>query len=225
MEQNDSKNRTDFFTEIGIALRRDGYDTSIPDNGLLPVLVDRLPLCRISETGSVRYRDADIGSVEREDALHEVTQTAETVSEYMKLMDAAPLLKAQGLDKTYRLLADFNGVVLAGHATRYGVQFVTWDWDYEKTGVTQGHYMSNNYTAAKQDFAVRSGLIRRGQLFSPEQLTELSRCVQAVLDDQNELTCDQETLLRETQEQIETLVPNLQQRMAQEQSAFSQPTM
>ena len=225
MEQNDSKNRTDFFTEIGIALRRDGYDTSIPDNGLLPVLVDRLPLCRISETGSVRYRDADIGSLEREDALHEVTQTAETVSEYMKLMDAAPLLKAQGLDETYRLLADFNGVVLAGHATRYGVQFVTWDWDYEKTGVTQGHYMSNNYTAAKQDFAVRSGLIRRGQLFSPEQLTELSRCVQAVLDDQNELTCDQETLLRETQEQIETLVPNLQQRMAQEQSAFSQPTM
>jgi hypothetical protein len=225
MEQIDSKNRTDFFTEIGIALRRDGYDTSIPDNGLLPVLVDRLPLCRISETGSVRYRDADIGSVEREDALHEVTQTAETVSEYMKLMDAAPLLKAQGLDETYRLLADFNGVVLAGHATRYGVQFVTWDWDYEKTGVTQGHYMSNNYTAAKQDFAVRSGLIRRGQLFSPEQLTELSRCVQAVLDDQNELTCDQETLLRETQEQIETLVPNLQQRMAQEQSAFSQPTM
>ncbi|WP_326974734.1 hypothetical protein [Caproicibacter sp. BJN0012] len=225
MEQNDSKNRTDFFTEIGIALRRDGYDTSVPDNGLLPVLVDRLPLCRISETGSVRYRDADIGSVERKDALHEVTQTAETVSEYMKLMDAAPLLKAQGLDETYRLLADFNGVVLAGHATRYGVQFVTWDWDYEKTGVTQGHYMSNNYTAAKQDFAVRSGLIRRGQLFSPEQLTELSRCVQAVLDDQNELTCDQETLLRETQEQIETLVPNLQQRMAQEQSAFSQPTM
>lgn len=225
MKQNDSKNRTDFFTEIGIALRRDGYDTSVPDNGLLPVLVDRLPLCRISETGSVRYRDADIGSMEREVALHEVTQTAETVSEYMKLMDAAPLLKAQGLDETYRLLADFNGVVLAGHATRYGVQFVTWDWDYEKTGVTQGHYMSNNYTAAKQDFAVRSGLIRRGQLFSPEQLTELSRCVQAVLDDQNELTCDQETLLRETQEQIETLVPNLQQRMAQEQSAFSQPTM
>jgi hypothetical protein len=91
--------------------------------------------------------------------------------------------------------------------------------------VTQGHYMSNNYTAAKQDFAVRSGLIRREQLFSPEQLTELSRCVQAVLDDQNELTCDQEALLRETQEQIETLIPNLQQRMAQEQSAFSQPTM
>ena len=140
-------------------------------------------------------------------------------------MDTAPILQADGLDENCQLLADFSGVVLAGHATRYGVQFVTWDWDYEKTGVTQGHYMSDNYTAAKQDFAVRSGLIRREQLFSPEQLTELSRCVQAVLDDQNKLTCDQEALLRETQEQIETLVPNLEQRMAQEQSAFSQPTM
>jgi hypothetical protein len=138
MEQNNLKKGAGFLSEIGIVLRRDGYDTSVPDNGLLPVLVDRLPLCRISETGSVRYRDADIGSVEREDALHEVTQTAETVSEYMKLMDAAPLLKAQGLDETYRLLADFNGVVLAGHPSRLGVQFVTWDWDYERTGVSQG---------------------------------------------------------------------------------------
>ena len=134
MEQNNLEKSAGFLSEIGIVLRRDGYDTSVPDNGLLPILADGLPLCRISETGSVRYRDADIGSLEREDALHEVTQTAETVSEYMKLMDAAPLLKAQGLDETYRLLADFNGVVLAGHSSRLGVQFVTWDWDYVSTG-------------------------------------------------------------------------------------------
>lgn len=130
MEQNDSKNRTDFFTEIGIALRRDGYDTSIPDNGLLPVLVDRLPLCRISETGSVRYRKIDLGSAEREDSLHQVTYIAQTVAEYMRLIDAASLLKVDGPDEDYKLLADFNGIVLAGHANRYSVQFVTWGWDY-----------------------------------------------------------------------------------------------
>ena len=115
MEQNNLKEDTGFLSEVGIVLRRGGYDTSVPDNGLLPVSTNGLPLCRISETGSVRYRDADIGSMEREVALHEVTQTAETVAEYMKLMNAAPLLKAQGLDEEYRLLADFNGVVLAGH--------------------------------------------------------------------------------------------------------------
>ena len=82
----------------------------------------------------------------------------------MQLMYAAPLLKAQGLDEEYRSLADFNGVVLAGHPSRLGVQFVTWDWDYGRTGVSQGHYMSNNYEAAKKDFAVRSGLVREQQI-------------------------------------------------------------
>ena len=229
MKQNDSKNRTDFFAEIGIALRRGGYDTSIPDNGLLPVSADGLPLCRITETGSVRYRDADIGSVEREDALQEVTQTAETVAEYMKLMNAAPLLTAQGLDEEYRLLADFNGVVLAGHPSRLGVQFVTWDWDYERTGVSQGHYMSNHYEAAKKDFAVRSGLVREQQLFSPEHLTEIYRCVQDTLDHPYNLTYDREECLDKIQEQITDLVPDLQQRIAQaqpqEESAFTEPTM
>ena len=229
MEQNNLEKSAGFLSEIGIVLRRDGYDTSVPDNGLLPVSADGLPLCRISETGSVRYRDADIGSVEREDALHEVTQTAETVSEYMKLMDAAPLLKAQGLDETYRLLADFNGVVLAGHSSRLGVQFVTWDWDYDRTGVSQGHYMSNHYEAAKKDFAVRSGLVWKQQLFSPEHLTEIYRCVQDTLVHLYNLTYDREKCLGKIQEQITNLVPDLQQRIAQaqpqEESAFTEPTM
>ena len=229
MEQNNLKEDPSFLSEVGIVLRQDGYETSAPDNGLLPVSADGIPLCRISETGSVRYRDADIGSVEREDALHEVTQTAETVAEYMKLMNAAPLLKAQGLDEEYRLLADFNGVVLAGHPSRLGVQFVTWDWDYERTGVSQGHYMSNHYEAAKKDFAVRSGLVREQQLFSPEHLTEIYRCVQDTLDHPYNLTYDREKCLGKIQEQITDLVPDLQQRIAQaqpqEESAFTEPTM
>ena len=229
MEQNNLKKRAGFFSEVGIALRREGYDTSSPDNGLLPVSADGLPLCRISEIGSVRYRDADIGSAERENALHEVTKTAETVAEYTKLMNAAPLLKTQGLDEEYRLLADFNGVVLAGHPSRLGVQFVTWDWDYERTGVSQGHYMSNHYEAAKKDFAVRSGLVREQQLFSPEHLTEIYRCVQDTLDHPYNLTYDREKCLGKIQEQITNLVPDLQQRIAQaqplEKSAFTEPTM
>jgi len=229
MEQNNLKKGAGFLSEIGIVLRRDGYDTSVPDNGLLPVSTNGLPLCRISETGSVRYRDADIGSMEREVALHEVTQTAETVAEYMKLMNAAPLLKAQGLDEEYRLLADFNGVVLAGHPSRLGVQFVTWDWDYERTGVSQGHYMSNHYEAAKKDFAVRSGLVWEQQLFSPEHLTEIYRCVQDTLDHPYNLTYDREKCLGKIQEQITNLVPDLQQRIAQaqpqEKSAFTEPTI
>ncbi len=66
----------------------------------------------------------------------------------MTAMEAAPQLKASGLDGDYRNLADFGGTVLAGASSKYGVQFVTWDWDYDRTGVVHGHYFMENYDAA-----------------------------------------------------------------------------
>lgn len=81
-------------------------------------------------------------------------------------MNAAPFLTASGLEGDFRLLAEFNGTVLAGHPTRHGVQFVTWQRDHDGSGLCYGHYFSpQDYAAAKQDFDVRSGLVRRGALF------------------------------------------------------------
>ena len=60
-------------------------------------------------------------------------------------MENTPPLPAKGLEGDYRLLADFNGTVLAGHPTGQGVEFVTWEWDYSHTGMWQGHYYGNNY--------------------------------------------------------------------------------
>ena len=54
-------------------------------------------------------------------------------------METAPQLKASGLDGDYRILADFGGTVLAGTPSKYGVQFVTWDWDYGYVVETE-HY-------------------------------------------------------------------------------------
>ena len=53
--------------------------------------------------------------------------------EYMTAMEAALQLKASGLDGDHRILADFGGTVLAGNPSKYSVQFVTWDWNYDRT--------------------------------------------------------------------------------------------
>ena len=222
MEHDNFKNGAGYFSEISIALRRAGYGIPATEDGLLTVSMDGLPLCQISDNGSVRYRDADIGSAEREDALHQVTQEVETVSEYMRLMEEAPLIKAQGVDEDYKQLADFNGVVLAGHPSRYGVQFVTWDWDYGRTGVSQGHYMSNNYEAAKKDFSVRSGLIQKRQLFSAEQHTEIYRCASNELDNNFNLTYEQEKSIDNIRMQIRSLVPDLDERLKSSQTISPQ---
>ena len=129
--------RKQYFEELHIALTREGF-TSQPEQGeLLPVEWDGLPLCRITADGGVRYWQEDVATPERERACERATDLACTVREYMTLLEQAPPLQAQSLTGDYRLLADFNGAVLAAHPTRLGVQFVTWDWSFDRTGLNR----------------------------------------------------------------------------------------
>ena len=96
--------------------------------------------------------------------------TAKMTSEYMAILETAPRLKASGLDGDYRILADFGDAVLAGHPTERGVQFVTWEWDFDREGVHHGHYFQDDYDAAKRDFTVRGRACSKRRLFEPEQL-------------------------------------------------------
>ena len=194
--------RKQYFAELHIALTREGF-TSQPKQGeLLPVEWGGLPLCRITADGGVRYWQEDVATPERKRACERATDLACTVREYMTLLEQAPPLQAQSLTDDYRLLADFNGAVLAAHPTRLGVQFVTWDWSFDHTGLNQGNYFQENYVGAKQDFAIRAGLISKQQIFNQEQLVEIYRCCSDTLDAGFDLTAEQEKCIRGVQEQI-----------------------
>ena len=194
--------RKQYFEELHIALTREGF-TSQPKQGeLLPVEWGGLPLCRITADGGVRYWQEDVATPERKRACERATDLACTVREYMTLLEQAPTLQAQSLTDDYRLLADFNGAVLAAHPTRLGVQFVTWDWSFDHTGLNQGNYFQENYVGAKQDFAIRAGLISKQQIFNQEQLVEIYRCCSDTLDAGFDLTAEQEKCIRGVQEQI-----------------------
>ena len=123
-----------YLEEISISLHRAGFETKPPEDCQLPILWNDAPLCRITGKGSVFYRRADADTPQAEDALYRVEDIAAKTLEYMTAMEAAPQLKASGLDEDYRILADFGGTVLAGAPSKYGVQFVTWDWDYHTLG-------------------------------------------------------------------------------------------
>ena len=99
-----------------------------------------------------------------------------------------------------------------------GYQFVTWIWDYNRQGISHGHYYEGNYQAAKQDFAVRSGLISRAQLFSPEQLAELYRATDFLLEEGPEPDEKQVRALQDARTKIEYTVPDLQSRLEQAQN-------
>ena len=149
--------------------------------------------------------------------------TAKMTSEYMAILETAPRLKASGLHGDYRVLADYGDAVLAGHPTERGVQFVTWEWDFDRKGVHHGQYFQQDYDAAKRDFTVRSGLVPKDALFEPEQLAQIYRALAFVREQDETLLCGRDQELEELMEQVGGLLPpNVpRQRDAPEQSGMT----
>ena len=212
-----------FLEETAIRLRQNGFTVEPIEDYHLPVCWEKGRLCRITGKGSVFYRREDVDTPQAEDALYRVEDIAAKTLEYMTAMEAAPQLKASGLDGDYRVLADFSSAVLAGHPTERGVQFVTWEWDFDREGVHHGHYFQDDYDAAKRDFTVRGGLVQKDALFEPEQLAEIYRALSFVREQDETLSFGRDQELKELMEQVGGLLPAdaPRQRDAPDQSGMT----
>ena len=205
-EENTSQKER-FLQEVEQKLLRKELDTRLLEDGLIRVKWNGQPLCSVDRDGIVRFRPADITGSEIDRKLRTVTQVAAQVKEYMQIFDRAPALKAVGLDDTYKVLADFGDAVLAGQLGKKGAKFVSWEWDFDRQGVHSGHYFMENYEAAKQDFAVRAGLVESQRLFSDEQLAVIRNACEFALEADATLSYAEEKQLHSVQEQIELLLP------------------
>lgn len=167
----------DFFAELARCLQKKEIDSVIQKDRRLEVILHGQPALFVTPRNEVFLLPEMSGSEEANDLYHEVAQAADEVFSYVEAVQTAPLLHVSGLSEEFHQLADFGGAVMAGRqrGNGFGYQFVTWIWDYGRTGLSHGHYYEGDYNAAKQDFAVRSGLISKAQLFSEEELTELYR--------------------------------------------------
>ena len=209
--------QTKYLEEAGQRLRRQSFTFCSEYAGLLSIEKDAHQFCRINLHGGVIYDPDHVRRNGLEGALEQVRRIADETLAYMRQMEQAPLLQAEGLTGDYRLLAEFNDTVLAGHQTRFGVQFITWQRVHDRS-LWQGHYFdpssgADAFAAAKRDFATRSGLLSSGALFTPEQLAEVYRCIHETLDSPYTITDEREKCLRSAAEQIEDTVPDLAERV------------
>ena len=208
-----------YLEEVCISLHRAGFETKPPEDCQLPILWNDAPLCRITGKGSVLYQQENVDSIRAQDVLQSVIDTAKMTSDYMVILEYAPRLKASGLTGDYRILADFGDAVLAGHPTERGVQFVTWEWDFDRKGVHHGHYFQEDYDAAKRDFTVRGNLVPKDALFEPEQLAQIYHALSFVREQDESLSFGRDQELTELMEQVGKSLPEaaLRQRDAPEQ--------
>ncbi|SCH85860.1 Uncharacterised protein [uncultured Clostridium sp.] len=140
-----------YFTEIEIALQKVGYTVQPEEKGSCQ-LNGMTADCANSPRAAA---SADTTDPAAEVARGQVTDIAGVVREYMTLIEQAPDLKANGLGENYKLLAEFNGAVLAGHSSRYGVEFVTWEWNCGQTGL----FVGTEHYGGPGDFELRGGVI------------------------------------------------------------------
>ena len=200
-----------YLSEVGRRLRREDFTVQPEYEGLLPIEKDAHRVCNVNVHGSVSYDPDHVRRNGLEDALDQVRHIADETLTYTKQMVSAPPLVADGLTGDYRLLAEFGDVVLAGHEREggYGVEFITWERIRDGTELWQGHYYDNDYAAAKQDFAVRSGLLSSGLLFTQEQLAVIFDAAQNMTVLGLVSNAEQEKLLEQIMEQIEDTVPQV----------------
>ena len=185
---------------------------------LLEVDYQGSPLCTIGING-LRFIPENAKPESRRDLIDKISDKQREIREYINAYENAPPLKAEDLEDGYKLLAEYNRVVLAvKDMDQHGYKFVTWDRTYGNTGLTLGHYVFD-YEAAKQDFAVRSGLADKSRIFTNEQMTDIYRALDYYRYQNPDITVKQEDAVKDLMEKIEYAVPGVESILDTEQSS------
>ena len=192
--------------EIARRLSEEGYNFSF-ENGEFSVKLNCGDVIKIRKD-DVLHSSGDFTDDGKE-AFYALYHLNRGVLDYCTAYEKSSELKADGLSGKYRCLAEFGGTVLAAKHTEYGFEFVTWDRTYDRKAVCQGKYFED-YAAAKENFATRSGLIDKDKLFTTEELERIGKCVDFTMRHNGDLNFDDYECLKKLNEKISESLPEQQ---------------
>ena len=104
MNDHSKDSQTRYLREAGIVLAKEGFQLDEVHTDRLCILLDGAPLCEVTESGGIAYRNKDIDEPERIAAKDKVYEIVRNTAEYMRQMETAPILKADGLEDGYKVL-------------------------------------------------------------------------------------------------------------------------
>ncbi len=198
----------------------EGVSVKVEDNKMNFYIDGRLEFY-VRESGGVSYMPNCSDTDKVKNICGEIVRTSRFVREYLETIDQAPDFEVEGLKNKYKLLAQFNNTVLAARVNGGDhVEFVTWDKD--SRGVSAGNYFGNNFTRAKEDFAVRANIVNRDKIFSTSELVEIYRCIDDTLGGGYEISDEQVDLLNTIKDKITEVVPDVIERAVEAQEQYDQ---
>ena len=193
-----------FKQEIARFLQGNNYDFS-EKNGVFLVNLSGGASVKIADNDAL-CSDCAFTEKNREEYLA-LGRFVRGIYEYCSDYENSPELKADGLNDKYRCLAEFNQTVLAAkYSDEYGFEFVTWGRTYDGKSLWNGNYY-DDYDAAKENFAVRSGLVDKDKLFGTEEFEWLKKCVKFTVRHNGDLKFDDCEFLEKLNEKISENIP------------------
>lgn len=170
---------------------------------------------RINDEGVSYYAEHDLL------VIHQIKPLADKVKEMVSAWERGQSVPFEDLSH-YRILSEYNGIVLAARDDSelgygHGLHLTTWEYSYNRTGFMHGHY-TTDYESAKEDFAVRCGLIDRNKMFDETEMKLIRQGLVHLGANFPNLTYEQNTLLGKVVEKIEMLVPSIQEHEELEHS-------
>lgn len=174
---------------------------------LAAVMKGEHELCRLGRDGEIYHNHNREEGMEQE--RKQVTRMyREVVQAHDLYAKAEPFHAVEA--ENFRLVSQFGNAVLAAKRDKdFEIRFVTWEYDYDRTGVHHGHYYETNLEGARKDFAVRAGLVKEDELFLEEELKVLyEACIYRGRED-TDITYDEEHKLQEVMAKIQYNIPHL----------------
>ena len=150
----------------------------IPASGKIKIQPDNNRMPVINDGGEISFKNES-----RDFVFDILNPLVDSVNEAAAAWEKAQAVPFADLKK-FRLLAEYNNVILAARDdTIYGrgLHYVTWEYTYNRTGVIYGHY-TDDFNAAKEDFAGRSGLIAKEKIITREQAAEIVTVIENLME-------------------------------------------
>ena len=194
--------RNKMLEEMKRQIEKLGYrcEPAINENHYAHIYYGEEKKCTLFENGALSTN-----------GFRDIYETVTSVKEYMDAYEKAEALRAEGLREGYRKLLEYNGYVLAMKEMNNDkdFEFVTWQYSYDGKAVNIGRYFTD-YQAAKENMAIRSGLIDQSKMFSETDLKLIHTSLVNYVGLTSNLDYKHERAIGSILEKIGAIVPEIQ---------------
>lgn len=179
------------------------YDYEGYEGRLMGVYLNNTLLLIVEESGVFIPNDA---LVTQENHIEKLKSELKNLLEFYSQTEPLKLKNTTIQDK--RIVCEFNDVLLIGKMYLHGdVKYATYEYNADHSEVNGEQYFDTDLDAAKQNFAIRSGLISEKKLFSKEETTVIYQSlVQRVLSNKDISSIEEQELKKLTEKlEVDTL--------------------